>query len=290
MTSPVLLVTCAALPDGEPGGEHLLEALDARGIAARWVAWDDPSVDWAAAPLVAVRSTWDYDQRLGEFLAWAERVGAEAGDRLLNGSAVFGWNADKRYLAELYAAGLPVVPTLVAEDEGELPPAIATYEHAVVKSTVGAGGRGVVVFDGVPGGPEELDESALLAGPWVVQPLVESIRTVGEHSVFVLGGRAQGQVRKLPAGEEIRVHEEYGGASAPVELDPQAAARAATVVSHVERTHGWTLDYARVDLLHFEGRWVVSELELIEPGLYLDVRPELAPAFADVVAARLALS
>src|SRR5690606_40554184 len=110
--------------------------------------------------------------------------------------------ADKRYLAELYAAGLPVVPTLVAEDEGELPPAIATYEHAVVKSTVGAGGRGVVVFDGVPGGPEEIDESALLAGPWVVQPLVESIRSGGEHSVFVLGGqigRASCRERRIDA-------------------------------------------------------------------------------------------
>lgn len=290
VSAPVLLVTCSALPDGEPGGQLLLDALTERDLTARWVSWDDPQVDWGAAALIAVRSAWDYDQRLDEFLAWSDRVGAEVGDRMLNGPAVFGWNVDKRYLAELHAAGLPVVPTIVAEDEGELPPAIAAYEHAVVKSTVGAGGRGVVVFDGVPGGPEELDESALLAGPWVVQPLVESIRTVGEHSVFVLGGQAQGQVRKVPASGEIRVHEAYGGSSVPLDLDHEAAARASTVVSHVERTHGWTLDYARVDLLHFEGRWVVSELELVEPGLYLDIRPELADAFADVVAARLALS
>lgn len=290
MTAPVLLVTCADLPDGEPGGHLLLEALAARDIPARWVAWDDAGVDWAGAPLVAVRSAWDYDQRPAEFLAWARRVADAVGDRLLNGAEVFAWNADKRYLAELYATGLPVVPTLVAEDEGELPPAIATYEQAVVKSTVGAGGRGVVVFDGVPGGPDDLDESALLAGPWVVQPLVESIRSVGEHSVFVLGGRAQGQVRKVPAGEEIRVHEEYGGSSTPVDLDPQAAACASMVLAHIERAHGWRLDYARVDLLQHEGRWVVGELELIEPGLYLDVRPELAGTFADVVAARLALS
>jgi len=42
----------------------LPEAFAARGVDARWVCWDDPDVDWAAADLVAVRSTWDYDGRL----------------------------------------------------------------------------------------------------------------------------------------------------------------------------------------------------------------------------------
>ena len=32
---------------------------------------------------------------------------------------------------------------------------------------------------------------------------------------------------------------------------------------------------------------MVSELELIEPGLYLDVAPDIAGPFADVVADRL---
>src|SRR5690606_33364159 len=73
------------------------------------------------------------------------------------------------------------------------------------------------------------------------------------------------------------------------DLDPQAAACASMVLAHVERAHGWRLDYARVDLLQHEGRWVVGELELIEPGLYLDVRPGLAGTFADGGAARPAL-
>ena len=40
--------------------------------------------------------------------------------------------------------------------------------------------------------------------------------------------------------------------------------------------------------MEHDGRLVVSELELIEPGLYLDVLPENAEPFADLVAARLA--
>jgi hypothetical protein len=281
---PVLLVTCADLPDGEPGGALLVDALAARGIAARWVVWDDPGVDWAAAPFVGVRSAWDYGSRLEEFLSWAHSVGPA----LLNGADTFAWNTDKRYLVELGDAGVPVVPTLVVEDESELPPALADCFPAVVKPRVGAGGRGVVVFDGEPGGPDDLDESQLGPGPWVVQPLVASVRTEGEVSVFVLGGEPVSAVRKVPAAGEIRVHEEYGGRSDPAPLDPEAAdlARRAIVAAPglLGRRHG----YGRVDRMRADdGRLVVGAVEVPEPGLYLDVVPANAEAFADVVAETL---
>ena len=285
--SSVLLVTSSDLPAGEPRGHLLPEAFAARGVDARWVRWDDPDVDWAAADLVAVRSTWDYDGRLPEFLAWARSVGPS----LVNGVDLFAWNTDKSYLVTLGASGLPVVPTLVAEGEEDLPTAIASYEIAVVKPCVGADGRGVVVFDGTDGtggGPADLDEATLGPGPWVVQPLVQSVRTDGEHSVFVLGGEPVAQVRKLPAGNEIRVHEAYGGSTVAVALDPEAAALARRAVEVAERVVGGTLVYARVDLLRMpDGALAVSELEVTEPGLYLDVLPTNADAFADAVVALL---
>jgi hypothetical protein len=49
---------------------------------------------------------------------------------------------------------------------------------------------------------------------------------------------------------------------------------------------GRPMDYLRVDLLRWGGGWVVSELELIEPGLYLDVSPANAEPFADLLDAR----
>ena len=53
-------------------------------------------MDWSAADVVAVRSTWDYHRRTAEFLAWARDV--ESRTLLLNGAEVFAWNADKGYL------------------------------------------------------------------------------------------------------------------------------------------------------------------------------------------------
>ena len=278
----VLLATFNLMPAGEPGGDLLVAALTRRGVEATWVCWDDQDVDWGDADLVAVRSTWDYHRRCPEFLAWARSV--EARTVLLNGADVFAWNADKGYLTDL--GDLAVVPTTVLDDdtlvEG-LAAATKQYGAVVVKPATGASGIGVLVARGV----DDPALEGLTAAPWVVQPLVESVRTSGELSVYVLGGRAGSQVEKLPAGDEIRVHELYGGRTRPRASDREAARLAERAVAWVAGHLGADLAYARVDLMTYEERLVVSEIELIEPGLYLDVLPANAEAFADLLAARV---
>ncbi len=283
----VLLATCAAFPDGEPGGALLLSELADRGISARWVRWDDPGVDWADGRLVAIRSTWDYDHRRDELVEWARKV--QRLTTLVNTAQVVAWNTDKLYLVDLAEAGLPVVPTVGVDTELELGPAVAAFAPAVVKPRVGAHGRGVVVFDLEPGGPEGLDESQLQPGPWVVQPLVPSVRSEGETSVFVLGGQVVSQVQKVPAPGEIRVHEEYGGHGEAVEVTEEASALALRAVDVAEKLLDTVLPYARADLMRMpDGQLVVSELELVEPGLYLDLVPGNARAFAETVSGLLA--
>jgi glutathione synthase/RimK-type ligase-like ATP-grasp enzyme len=294
VVSLVLLATCSGWPDGEPGAPALDAALAARGIRSRWARWDDADVDWAAADLVAVRSTWDYTERPGEFLAWARRLDPA---RLLNSADVFAWNLDKAYLVGL--ADLPVVPTVAADSGAALREAVAatlsSYGAAVVKPRTGADGAGVIVVDGPDDPrlgqslPAELPGLSGATGPWVVQPLVASVRTEGETSVFVVGGRAVSQVDKRPGRGEIRVHEHFGGGSTPVPLHAEAAGLAVRAVATAAARLGGPLDYARVDLMRLDdGRLAVSELEAIEPGLYLDVLPANAEPFADLVERRLA--
>lgn len=282
MSPDLLLVTCADWRDGEPGHAHLDEALADLGITARWVCWDDPSVDWSDA-LVAVRATWDYDARREEFLSWAHSV-----PRLLNGADVFRWNTDKAYLRQLADAGVPVVPTVVVDGEEELPTAVAAFDAVVIKPCVGAGGRGVVVFDGTDGGPPDLDESMLGPGPWVVQPLLESVRGEGEGSVFVLDGEVVSAAQKRPAAGEIRVHEQFGGSTVAVPVSDEAGELARRTVAAAGELFGTRLDYARVDQMRLaDGTLAVSELEATEPGLYLDELPGNGRAFAELVARRL---
>ncbi len=269
----VLLATCSFFPDGEPGVDSLDAALRERGVDAAWAVWDDPAVDWAAADLVFVRSTWDYEFRLPEFLAWADAVGPG----LVNSAAALRWNTDKAYLLDLAATGLPIVPTVSVEGGEQLRAAIGDLGTAVVKPRVGASGRGVRV---VTAGQEPGDD----AGPWVVQPLVESVRTTGEVSVFVFGDAAVSRFDKRPAAGEIRVHEWYGGSTVVGSLDPANAELAEAAVVAAGEVLGDVPAYARVDLMWWEDGWVLGELELTEPGLYLDVLPENAAPFADLVA------
>jgi glutathione synthase/RimK-type ligase-like ATP-grasp enzyme len=279
----VLLATFSLCPDGEPGGDLLVTALAERDVDARWVCWDDPVVDWAGADLVAVRATWDYARRHADFLAWTHAV--ERDTAMLNGAEVFAWNSDKSYLVAV-ADRVPVVPTVLVDHADlvqGLRTALGRYGNVVMKPRVGAGGVGVVRAGRI----DDHNLAGLTSGPWVVQPLVESVRTRGETSVFVLDGRAVSQVDKLPGADEIRVHEWYGGVSTPVELAAEPAAVAVAAMDAAADLLGTTLDYGRVDLMEYDGRLVVCEIELIEPGLYLDVFPGNAEHFADLVAARL---
>jgi glutathione synthase/RimK-type ligase-like ATP-grasp enzyme len=279
----VLLATCSWLPDGEEhtGTTHLLDAFEARGVDARWVQWDDEHVDWSAG-LVALRSTWDYEQRREEFLAWTRSV-----PWILNSAAIFSWNTDKSYLPQLAAAGVPVVPTVIVHDRQDLPAAIRQCAAAVVKPTVGAGGRGVAFFPSTDG-EIDVDGSGLGPAPWAVQPLVEAVRTEGETSVYVIDGQVVSQAQKVPAAGEIRVHEQYGGSTVAVEVTDEAADVARRAVAAASALLGEHLDYARVDQMRLDdGTLAVSELEATEPGLYLELLPQNADAFADLVRDRL---
>src|SRR2546421_6782801 len=61
--------------------------------------------DWSSDVCSSDLSTWDYAERLPEFLAWVER--AANATTLLNPASVVRWNTDKHYLAQLAHAGVP---------------------------------------------------------------------------------------------------------------------------------------------------------------------------------------
>ena len=275
----VLLATSGDLPHGEPGAAVLDAALRDRGIDASWARWDDPTVDWAAADLVAVRSTWDYTERPTEFLAWARSLDQA---RLLNGADVFDWNHDKRYLLDLDE--LPSVPTAWVTSATQLVAAVDGLGTAVVKPAVGAGGQGLVVLEA--GLDEDQAAPYVERGAVVVQPLVESIHTHGEVSVHVLDGRLTQRFDKTPGRGDLRVNEEHGGS---VRAVPTGDVADLVLRAHAAMTarFGRPMDSLRVDLLNWDGEWVVSELELIEPGLYLDVSPANAAPFAELLQKRL---
>ncbi len=108
----IALVTGATMAKPDPETHLLVDALAQRGIVADVPPWNSEQ-DWAAYPLVVVRTPWDYFRHLDAFLAWAERTSALT--HLVNPVAVIAWNSHKGYLRELAAGGVATVPTLWIE-------------------------------------------------------------------------------------------------------------------------------------------------------------------------------
>ncbi|HMV67553.1 MAG TPA: hypothetical protein PKA64_11940, partial [Myxococcota bacterium] len=137
------LVTCADLPGWEVDDHALFAAMDrAAGVAWDRPVWSDLRVDWAGYDGLLLRTTWDYTDRVGAFVAWAEGLPCP----LFNAPAVVRWNTRKTYLRDLAARGVPIAPTVWLRAGGrvDLGQAMAAqgWERAFFKPVVGATARG----------------------------------------------------------------------------------------------------------------------------------------------------
>lgn len=293
----VALVTCAELPDLDPDDRTLVEPLARRGIEATPAVWDDPGVDWAGYDLVVLRSPWDYASRRDQFVAWAAAVPARpgGGSRLANPADLVAVNTDKRYLARLAGAGVPVVPTRWLEPGTSWRP--DSSGDVVLKPAVSAGSLETGRYDLADPEQRLLAEAhvdrLLRSGKVVMQqPYLGAIDSAGETSLLYVGGRYSHAIRK--GAMLTGPYEETGVLYKAERIEPRqptAAERAVAdgVLAAAARVLGAAdLLYARVDLIPGpDGAPLLVELEITEPSLFFAYAPGAADRFADAVAARL---
>ncbi|MDP9444678.1 MAG: hypothetical protein M3P83_10195 [Actinomycetota bacterium] len=285
------VATCRAVPELDGDGPLLLAALERTGLVPEVRVWDDSNVDWSSYPLVLVRSVWDYTRRRSQFLSWA--AGCR---RTANPKPVLAWNTDKRYLTDLAAAEVPIVPTVFVKP-GEPVDVPADWHHGdvVVKPTVSASAADAGRYSVTSGGWEQLVERLHGHGRTViVQPYLPGVETEGETALVYLGGHFSHAVRKsallLDQGERPPV---VGDAAqsfiTPATASAQQLALAARALAAVPGG-AESLSYARVDVVpDLQGRPVLLELELTEPSLFLQHAPQASlDRLASYVAVRSA--
>jgi glutathione synthase/RimK-type ligase-like ATP-grasp enzyme len=276
----VAFVTYRGLPDLNGDDRRAATAVADLGLRVDAVCWDDPDAEWLAYAAVVVRTTWDYHHRVGEFHAWIDRLDA-LGARLWNPPRILRWNTDKRYLARVAHPYLHPPPTAIlnrgsAVDLRDLLERRG-WNEAVIKPTISA--------DGFSTERTSLDRAlsdqpllgAMLArGDVLIQELVPEIRTAGEISMMFFGGAFSHAVSKRPQAGEFRVQERLGGRITRTDA-PQTLIDAAR-----ELLETWAPGslYARVDVVQTADRFVLMEVELVEPSLYLEHDPPSAGAFA----------
>lgn len=283
MRPRIALATYERAPSLAREDQLLVPAFSALGIDAEAAVWSSHEVIWETFDAVVVRSCWDYHLRYAEFRAWLARLGAS---RLpvWNPVSLMQWNSHKSYLIDLARRGVPTVPTRLMTDVGsaaiEAVVRDAGWSRFVIKPAVSASGFETYALDSTfDAMTKQVIDRMTRLGDVLVQPFIEEIPAQGEHSLVYIGGDFSHAAIKRAAASEFRVQTEHGGSVTPVTAEPwlvEAGMRALKALPDAPL-------YARVDGVARDHEFFLMELELIEPNLFLDLRPGSAAAIASAV-------
>lgn len=248
--------------------EDLLPFLQHKGLNITAEIWDDPAADWKKYDIVLLKMPWDYHEKYTQFKAWLDKTEA-LGIKMLNDFHLVRWNMDKHYLEAIAAAGLPVIPSIFLDKgwNGALSSLFGKLQATklILKPCVSGGSKNTIIIQSDTVADQADNILSLLSqGDFIAQPLMPQIEE-GEWSFIFFNGRYSHTIIKKPKAGDFRVQQIYGGTIVPVNPE-QALIKSAE--AYVEQFAGNAL-YARVDGLIADGRFVLMELELIEPFLYL---------------------
>ena len=283
----VALVTCQALADLYDDDRLLVQALADIDVASVPAVWSDASMDWTSFDALIMRSPWDYFERAAEFRAWLD---ARIAERVLmcNAREILDWNFDKSYLRALARAGVALVPTIyiAANDKPDIA-ALASargWNDIVVKPTIGGGAYRTYRFR-----LDELDRYAadiaktLEDRGVLVQPFLPEIQSAGELSLLFFDGVFSHAVCKRPKAGDYRVQFQFGGSNEDVQVSEELIAQARLCIAHAPAPPV----YARVDGVVKDGQFLLMELEVFEPLMFLSRHPEAPARFARAIEKRL---
>ncbi len=192
------------------------------------------------------------------------------------------WNLEKTYLQELESRGADIVPSRFFDrfDARRVDACFDAHgvDKIVLKPVVGANSDNIfVVTRPLPGDLVDELRDVFTNRPFFVQPFMDNVRSEGEYSLFFFGGEYSHAILKKPKPGDFRSQEEHGADILSVEA-PEALVETAR---HVLGVVAPQPVYVRADFVRDRGeRFLLMELELIEPALYFRTDPGSASRFA----------
>jgi glutathione synthase/RimK-type ligase-like ATP-grasp enzyme len=217
------------------------------------------------------------------FLDTLARIDRET--RLANRVDLVRWNLAKTYMRDLQQQGVGIVPTLWA---GSLQADFrARYQRElgaadfVVKPVIGANGEDAfrVTADDTP------ERLAAIAARFqnrdcMIQPFMPNVICEGEYSLFFFGGEYSHAILKIPAATEFRSQEEHGAEIRAVAPHARLLQRARQAVATILPAPL----YARIDFIRdAQDDFLLMEMEMIEPSMYLRMDPAAPGRFAAAI-------
>jgi hypothetical protein len=260
--------------------------MHALGWSCEWIPWRSPDVHWDTFNAVYIAAPWDYPQDPEAFLRVLAKI--DASDAVLvNDLSLVRWNLAKTYLRDLESRGARIVPSRWYEraidgwfDGEEFAGCFdVPGKTIIVKPVVSTNATDTFLLS-QPVTAERKTElhKTFRTRAFVVQPFIDNIRSDGEYSLFYFGDRYSHAIRKVPKRGDYRVQEEHGAEIIAVE--PERALRDAGdfIMSLVRPLPVYCRsDFVRGD----DGHFMVMELEMIEPSMYLRMHSDAPQRFAE---------
>ena len=287
----VTILTCKAYYKPEkitPYEQNILDeyqyikvALEAKGLTVYRTYWDDPTFDASQTRCIVFRTIWDYFERFEEFSRWLEWVKDKT--ILVNPYELIYWNIDKHYLGDLAEKNIDIVPThFVNQGKYQSLNDICnkrSWNRIVIKPAIsGAAFHTYKIKTEEIAEKEALFKQLVSERDMLVQPYIETITKRGEASLMVFNGTFTHAILKKAKPGDFRVQDDFGGTVHPYEATSDEIAFAEQVFSVCNPMPA----YGRVDIVWDEqGNHLLSELEIIEPELWVRNFPESAIHFAE---------
>lgn len=193
-------------------------------------------------------------------------------------------NLNKSYLFELAQAGLAVIPTelVAASDQRSLQQIFAAMqsEEIVVKPVQSAGAWRTLRIN-----LANLAEAELSFNEWrreqdfLVQAFMPEIVAAGEWSLIYFDGQFSHAVIKRVKEGDFRVQSNHGGTVLTADSPENMCAQALKILQFLPSMPC----YARVDGVVRGGAFLLMELELLEPELFLEQDAQSAHRFAKAI-------
>jgi glutathione synthase/RimK-type ligase-like ATP-grasp enzyme len=199
------------------------------------------------------------------------------------------WNSHKFYLKDLAGKGVRIVPTefidrgscvslqSISETRG--------WKKMVIKPAISAAAfHTYKISEENITDREELFQELLVERDMLIQEFQETIVTHGEASLMVFNGQYTHAILKKAKSGDFRVQDDFGGtvhAYQPDQKEIEFAefANAQCPVLPV---------YGRVDIIwDATGKCYVSEMEFLDPEIWLRNAPETAHILAEGIAKRI---
>ncbi|MEJ5994259.1 hypothetical protein WG904_07490 [Pedobacter sp. Du54] len=252
----------------------LINYLRVKGLTTEKAVWNNPSVEWESYDVVVLKSPWDYFNLIDDFYQWLKNLENKK-VKLINPIATIKWNADKHYLQDIENSGLKITPCIFFESGNNVN--LNEYfikfnvDKLIIKPAVSGGSKNTfkVNKDNIEVVNNQL-HSLLAVESFIVQPFLKEIEEDGEWSLIFFGGKFSHALMKKAKPGDFRVQNVFGGTIHPQVPPIHLIEKAQEYVDQFAKE----CLYARVDGVIVNEQFLLMELELIEPFLFLDTTKE----------------